>query len=372
MKRLQILLASATLSGMLGYGLAYAAPPRVGAAPKAVGSNSSTPSSMTVTVDNSFPAEPRVDLAIIAGDTLSIIRKRFPGDPPAGVRPIVCIYDASVPEVTPTGDYTPYLIKIGVQDRQYDQFAFQLGHELGHVWLDPRRTSGLDETCAFAVSYRVLDDLAQLWASDPPFDRWRSYAPNFTKYRVEDENSHLKNFPVEVRDAVAKKQWSAVSLYLRLRREDQDRNPAERDLNSLGAIMMCAQMTNWADLTGLAGHTTPSPAQSPRFSQSSLVEVNTLSAPMRAVMKTLGRGCTSEMAAVVFKSKPVLPGVANTFLFQEKDNWVWLLECAPSERAKFNALILGLKPASYSWDSNEKVSLFSSEGAPVVAPVATQ
>lgn len=325
-----------------------------------------SPPPMTIMVDNSFPAEPRVDLATVAGETLAVVRQRFPGPPPAGSRPIVCIYDPSVPEVAPTGDQTPYIIKIGVKDRQFDQFAYQLGHELGHVMLDPRRTSGLDETCAFAVSYRVLDDLAVRWAADPPFEGWRSYAPNFTAYRVEDEKSHLQGFPEEVKNAVARRQWNPVSLYLRFRREDQDRNAADRDLNSLGAIMLCAHIVNWADMAGLASHTVPSPAQSPRFSQAHPVDISALSPAMRTLLQTLGRGCTSAMAAVYFKSKPELPVMGNAFLFQAKDGWVWLFECAPGDCSKYGSVIGGLNPVKYSWDINDKISAPRPHKAPVM------
>ena len=46
----------------------------------------------------------------------------------------------------------------------YAQFAYQLGHELGHVMLGLYRSNGLLEACAIAVSHEILDGLAIRWA----------------------------------------------------------------------------------------------------------------------------------------------------------------------------------------------------------------
>lgn len=341
-----------------GGGTAVLGAPEVNAVEGNVASrtqSSESPSAMTIMADNSYPADARIDLTTVAGEVLAVVRQRLSGPPPAGARSIVCIYSPSVPEVSPTGELTPYMIKTSVNERNYDQFAFQLAHELGHVMFDPRRTNGLVETCAVAISLQALDDLSMKWATDPPYEIWRPYAPNFSDYRALNEQNGLADFPDEVKAAVKDKRWKEVSLYLRYRRQDQDDNYIDRGLNCLGAVMLRSQPISWSDMVGLASHTVPPTSASPRFRDNLQIDLVSLPPSIQTLFHSLGRGCTTAMAAAHFQTKPQVPVLANTFLFQEKGSWVWLAECKAADRGKYDGTIHALKPEHYTWDQGDKV-----------------
>src|SRR5439155_25086603 len=140
-----------------------------------------------------------------------------------------------------------YRIHLSEKGRDYVRFTYQLAHELGHVMLDPRRSNGLIETLAVALSLQILDDMTDRWERDPPHDHWQSYAPEFRKYRVRTEKSHLEKFPLEVQALVERKSWPELALYLRYRRADQDRDMNERDLNHLGAIALRSVEVDWKE-----------------------------------------------------------------------------------------------------------------------------
>lgn len=92
--------------------------------------------------------------------------------------------------------------------RDYARLAFQLGHELGHFWVDPRRTNWFIESTCTAVSYVCLDCLTWAWNADPPFPNWRGYAREFARYRKK-----------HVRDAASKVGLSGIGEIARWVRE---------------------------------------------------------------------------------------------------------------------------------------------------------
>src|SRR5262249_35170882 len=86
---------------------------------------------------------------LIADEAWRIAKETFQIKPPPDL-PIVCRYDASGP-VTRLDDWVhPSRIEIGISTVGpfYSQFVYQLGHELGHVLIDPRRSNGLIEAIA--------------------------------------------------------------------------------------------------------------------------------------------------------------------------------------------------------------------------------
>jgi len=249
-----------------------------------------------IQLDASFPPATRRDLLSVARNVLALTQALFPDPPPAGIRPIVCFYRAKGPITDSTTDPSRYHVGLSVTTRHYARFAYQLGHELGHVYLDPRRTSGLVETLAVAISLRVLDDMSELWARRPPYPHWRSYAAEFRRYRENEEARHLASFPPEVADAVRRGRWQDVALYLAYRREDQDRDATDRHLNILGALTLRAERLHWTSYRGIGGLTDPSPADDPRFRRDLLVDL-TRRPELDADMRRIGRGAGISVSA---------------------------------------------------------------------------
>lgn len=227
--------------------------------------------SLSITVDNSFGPVLRPNFQAVANDVASIVTDLFEGRRPPLDLPIVC-YLKTIPPIgsrdqpvspdTTLDDWDhPKQIRIGVTSSTpvYAQLAFQLGHELGHVMLDPRRTNGVVETIAYALSYEVLDRIADKWIMVAPFSYLRGWDKNFRTYRNEDEGNVLARL-TEIRAAVDKRDWKAVRQYLYKHRSEQDQtSQAEiagqhgRDIEALGAMALRGNApVPWRRFIGLA------------------------------------------------------------------------------------------------------------------------
>jgi len=115
-----------------------------------------------ISIGTDFPSKNVPGLQLIANESWSVVRELFGGDPPVNL-PIECYPNPTTP-ITHLDNWAhPTRIRVGIQltDQSiaYEQFAFQLGHELGHVMLDPRRTNGFIEVLATALSLEVVDRL---------------------------------------------------------------------------------------------------------------------------------------------------------------------------------------------------------------------
>lgn len=106
----------------------------------------------------------------------------FPACPPAGARPIRVFYRPEGPITDSTTDPKVYRIGLTVRDRFYCQLVFQLGHELCHIFADPRRSNWFVECCCEMVSLVLLNRVSKVWANTTPFPDRVSYAPKFQRY----------------------------------------------------------------------------------------------------------------------------------------------------------------------------------------------
>ncbi len=61
-----------------------------------------------------------------------------------------------------------YIVRVCPETRWYAQFAYQLGHELGHYWIGPYSTSQFQESVCTALSLAAMDELAKQWEDPPP------------------------------------------------------------------------------------------------------------------------------------------------------------------------------------------------------------
>ena len=79
-----------------------------------------------------------------------------------------------------------YIVNLNSQDRYWCQYAFQFGHEIGHILCGFKdgNSSNLwfEETLCEVASLYTLLHLEKKWAETPPYPHWKEYGAEFTKY----------------------------------------------------------------------------------------------------------------------------------------------------------------------------------------------
>jgi hypothetical protein len=296
------------------------------------------------TLDASYPGTAKADLGTLAADVIDCCREMWPGDPPAGHRPIVILYRAAGPLTDSTADPKSYRIYLNVTERYYSQFAYQLAHEFAHVMLDPRRTNGLVETLAVAFSLQALDEMSRRWKDRAPYPNWKPYAPEFSKYRKRTEQLYLKDLPASVQALAERKAYDDLGLYLRHRRSPLESETGNRELQHLASLAILAKGVRWRDLTGVAGLTDPPPAKDPRFRGDLLFAKGKIPALFLAA----GVGREGDLLSVEFTEKPNVKG---GLLVQEgARRWLWLSESKGIDGKVIDKLIRDHKPAALRWE----------------------
>jgi hypothetical protein len=80
-------------------------------------------------------------------------------------------------------------VRLNVEDRKWAQFAFQFGHEMGHIVCGyanyPNPNKWFEETLCETASLFVLGRMAESWKTRPPYPNWKDYAGALRKYRDE-------------------------------------------------------------------------------------------------------------------------------------------------------------------------------------------
>ncbi len=260
---------------------------------------------LTISLDRTFPeygtdgTPIRANFETLAHDVLQVVQNRFKGRTPADTRPVVCyISSETLPRTSGTQD--PAIIWVGLvltpdrlQAVDYSKFAYQLAHELGHVMMGTRRSNGLIETLADALSYQALTDLSELWPQKyPNLPAWRDWAYNFQDYRNKDEQDWLARFPQEVQNDVAHGRWEQVTACLKPHQAELDSDPYTEEgikghaLRSLNAMALLSQPVPWEDFTDLTTYTDPSPQQDTQYRNDLPVD---LSRTPASVQEAVGR-----------------------------------------------------------------------------------
>jgi hypothetical protein len=119
------------------------------------------------------------DLSLVARSATQEFSTLFSVPPPAGIRPVDILYCPQGPHINSISDTTRYKVGLLVKNRFYDQLVYQLGHELCHIFADPRRSNWFVESCCEMASLVLLCRMSKLWVNNPPFANWSSYAPKF-------------------------------------------------------------------------------------------------------------------------------------------------------------------------------------------------
>lgn len=260
---------------------------------------------LTISLDTSFPEKlndgtlVRQNFLTVAQDILQVVQGLSSGAKLPDNRPIV-LYDSSGPVPITDATSDPAIIWVGIvlseddlHRLDYTRFTFQLGHELGHVIMDARRSNGLIETLADAISLQVLDGMAKLWRIKyADFEPWKDYAPHFQEYREQHEKEKLSELPREIQDAVQAGRWSDITVYLKKRQPELDANPFNETglaLRNLGAMALRSDTVPWKSFVGMASLTNPSPSQDGKFNQDLPTDITRAPPDAQDALHRLGR-----------------------------------------------------------------------------------
>jgi hypothetical protein len=123
------------------------------------------------------------DLSLLARSAAQEFSTLFSVPPPAGIRPVRILYDPCHPHINSHSDTTRYKVYLTVKDWYPEQLVYQLGHELCHIFADPRRTNWFVESCCAMASTVLLCRMSKLWANNPPSVKRRT--PRFRQYAQE-------------------------------------------------------------------------------------------------------------------------------------------------------------------------------------------
>jgi hypothetical protein len=114
-------------------------------------------------------------------------------------------------------------VKLNVEDRRWSQFAFQFGHEMGHIicgyadYKNPNKW--FEETLCEAASLFVLGRMAETWKTRPPYPHWKDDAAALRSYR--DERMAKAGLP----------EGTTLAAWFRPREPALRKDPKQRDLN---------------------------------------------------------------------------------------------------------------------------------------------
>ncbi len=260
-------------------------------------------SNLTLTLDPvDFPerapngAALRGNYELVANDALLIVSGMFAHEAAPESRPIV-IKLADTPRSDVTSDPDHILIYLALPDNSlygmdYTRFTYQLSHELGHVWMGARRTNGLIETLADAISLEALDRMAVLWSAKyADYPAWADFAPNFRLYRQRVEASGIATLPARVRGATADNDWKTVTDYMRKETAALDKSPyasSAYPLRTLGAIVMRSREVDWTAFVNITAATAPSPSNDTRYREDLPVRIATLPPAARSSLERAG------------------------------------------------------------------------------------
>ena len=114
-------------------------------------------------------------------------------------------------------------VKLNVEGTHWAQFAFQFGHEMGHVFCGfadyPNPNLWFEETLCEAASLFVLGRMAETWKTRPPYPNWKDYAPALRKYR--DERMEKEKLP----------EGATLAAWFRDQEASFRKDPGQRALN---------------------------------------------------------------------------------------------------------------------------------------------
>jgi len=175
------------------------------------------------------------NLAAVVISTLEEYKKIYFAPPPAGIRPIHIIYDpVNGPMTDSTKDTDKYYVLLTVNGPYYAQVAYQLAHEMCHIFVDPRRSNWFIESCCELASLIILDKLSVVWDIAPPFDYMKSYAPAFKQYSQE----YIKTTTINIFNSECFPDSDRLKIWLTETSNTLKAMPLDRPRNAIIALML--------------------------------------------------------------------------------------------------------------------------------------
>lgn len=170
----------------------------------------------------------------------SVVEVLAPHFPQHAAARFVVAYSATGPRVLARRSaHDPHMVFLNVQDRRWDQFAYQFSHEVCHIFSNhERRPMGavngtrdhqwFEETLCEVVSLLTLNRLASSWSEAPPRAGWAEYASAFSEYAARLLSREHRRMPAHE---------SLGAWYLR-HQVVLDKNPYARQANEQIAASM--------------------------------------------------------------------------------------------------------------------------------------
>jgi hypothetical protein len=183
------------------------------------------------------------DIGTVLNSVADVLAPYFPRH--ASARVIVGFSKAGPRVLARKSPDGAYLVVLNVQDRRWDQLAYQFSHELCHIFSnydqrpigdDPasRDYQWLEETLCEAVSLLTLKRLASSWKDSPPHTGWEDYARAFHEYAERLLSARHRRLPPEE---------SVAGWYLR-HQAALEINPYLREKNELLAASLLDLVEN--------------------------------------------------------------------------------------------------------------------------------
>ena len=195
-------------------------------------------------------------------------------EPFMGSRPFVLKRPADGTPRATVGE-RDYIVFVCPNKNWYAQFAYQIGHELGHFWIGPNSSSWFKESICTGLAFIALEELAKQWADQPAatkqsvwgkdmrsYHDWVSFRPQFDKLGLKNMDAAMawarKKGPELVKVGAGSKrdeEWAMAKVIERVLR----RHPGQ-----WGALKALGKVDGPRDAAGFAKwHSLVTPEQRP-------------------------------------------------------------------------------------------------------------
>lgn len=233
---------------------------------------------MRVVVANGFPGNVLDTHRIaVANSVARVVHELIPGDPPMGRRSIE-LYHGKPQVLWTTSDYhaPAYRINIDSEGSHFQQFAYQLGHELGHVKFGPARSNHLLEVFAEMVSLATMKRLGRIWQERAPYMDtnidWTKLARTHA-YVTQLAESAARTLPASIREGFINAGAEERIDRLAAIRPQVDNRPIDDKVcrayqQASAHLILSAKQHRWKDLLGIGMQATPPPSECPEYTAS--------------------------------------------------------------------------------------------------------
>ncbi|BBO30541.1 hypothetical protein [Lacipirellula parvula] len=205
----------------------------------------------------------------VADSIASVVDALVPGDPPFGDRPIHLIHGVSPLAFWADEDFfgSVYRVRISSTGTRFQQFAYQVAHELGHIKFGPARSNVLLEIFAEMVSLAAMRGVGDAWRQKPPYIdgtvNWMLMATT-VPYIQNAARLAADNLPPSIRLRFTEASVGEKANRLASIRADVERLPLIDAISrayqqAWAHLIIDTEQPRWSDLLGIGLQTDPPP-----------------------------------------------------------------------------------------------------------------